>query len=336
LIAAVTGATGYVGRFIVKRLIAESVAVRAWRRPASDLRGLPGGVEWVDGDLNSPQSAAALVEGADMLVHAALDHAPGRYRGGEGGDLPGHLLSNVGGGLALLATARAACVSRCVVLSSRAVFGAWPRVGRIADEERPRPDTAYGASKAALEAFVESWGKGEGWPVTAIRPTGVYGVVEPVEKSKWHDMVATLLRGEPVRPRAGTEVHGRDVAEAVWRLLTAPAELVAGRMFNCSDIVVQHQDIARQVYRFAGISGPLPEAAEAPRNVMESAGLERLGVTFGGWPLFEETIAELVEAMRANAIPRDFFLGRSEAETRGPIAAEQSPGFSDRASRVRE
>jgi nucleoside-diphosphate-sugar epimerase len=299
LIAAVTGATGYVGRFIVKRLLVEGIGVRAWRRPSSDLRGLPDGIEWIDGDLDSPQSAAALVDGADMLVHAALDHAPGRYRGGEGDDLAKHLRTNVGGGLALLATARAAGVSRCVVLSSRAVFGAWTRVGRIPDEERPRPDTAYGASKAALEAFVESWGKGEGWPVAAIRPTGVYGVVEPVETSKWHGLVAALLRREPIRPRAGTEVHGRDVAEAVWRLLTVPPELVAGRMFNCGDIVVQHQDIARQVYRFTDMSGPLPDTAEAPRNLMESAGLQRLGVTFGGWPLFEETIAELVEKIRA-------------------------------------
>ena len=42
-------------------------------------------------------------EGADTLVHAALEHVPGRFRGGEGDDLAGYLRANVGGGLALLA-----------------------------------------------------------------------------------------------------------------------------------------------------------------------------------------------------------------------------------------
>jgi hypothetical protein len=72
---------------------------------------------------------------------------------------------------------------------------------------------------------------------------------------------------------------------------------VAGRCFNCSDIVVSTRDIAVLVQRLARMSGPLPEAAEPPANVMECPGLRALGVRFGGRPLFEATIAELVEAL---------------------------------------
>jgi nucleoside-diphosphate-sugar epimerase len=296
--AAVTGATGYVGRFIVERLIAEGMAVRAWRRPASDISGLPGGIEWIDGDLRARGAAGALLRGADMLVHAALDHVPGRYRGGEGPDLADNLQANVGGGLALLAAAREAGVGRCVVLSSRAVFGR--RADGPLDDDAPvAPDTSYGAAKAALEAFVEAWGRGEGWPVAALRPTGVYGNAVPIEKSKWHDLVGRLLAGEIVPARAGTEVHGRDVAEAVWRLLTADADKIAGRRFNCSDIVVSTRDIAREVRRHAGSSAALPAPADPPANVMECPGLRALGLVFGGRPLFEETIRELVEGFGA-------------------------------------
>ncbi len=296
---AVTGATGYVGRFIVKRLIDAGESIRAWRRPSSDLRGLPEAIEWMEGDLASPEAAAALVEGADMLVHAALEHLPGRYRGGEGDDLADYLRTNVGGGLALLAAARSAGVKRAVVLSSRAVFGA-SAVGPIADDAPVSPDTHYGAAKAALEAFVQSFGR-EGWPVAALRPTGVYGMVAPPERSKWFALVERALRGERVEARAGSEVHGRDVAESVWRLLTADPGEVAGRMFNCSDVVVSTRDIVGLVQSIAGISAPLPEPAPAPRGIMRCDRLAALGVVFGGKEQFEATIRELVAAIKAQA-----------------------------------
>jgi nucleoside-diphosphate-sugar epimerase len=293
--AAVTGATGYLGRFIVERLLQEGVAVRAWRRPGSDIRGLPSAVEWIDGDLASPDAHSALVDGTDMLVHSALDHVPGRYRRGEGEDLPRYLRTNVGESLALIAAARAAGVRRCVVISSRAVFGT-KESGPMSDDAPVRPDTNYGAAKAALEAFVQCWG-GEGWPVAALRPTGIYGLVVPAERSKWFDLVGRALRGEAVAARSGTEVHGRDVAQATWLLLKAEPSAVAGRMFNCSDIVVSTRDIVRLAQRSAGVTGPLPDISPAPTNVMQCTGLKELGVDFGGWPLFEETVADLVTAV---------------------------------------
>jgi nucleoside-diphosphate-sugar epimerase len=189
-----------------------------------------------------------------------------------------------------------------VVISSRAVFGA--DASPIADDEPGRPDTHYGASKTALEAFVRSWGFADGWPIAALRPTGVYGMVVPAERSKWFGLVANALGGEPVPARAGSEVHGRDVAESVWRLLVAEPGAVAGRLFNCSDIIVSTRDIVRLVHRFAKLSGPLPETTPPPVNVMAHEGLERLGVAFGGRPLFEKTIAELVEAVRSRAEDR--------------------------------
>lgn len=300
MIVAVTGATGYVGRFIVKRLIDEGVKVRAWRRPSSDLTGLPENIEWIDGDLSSSKSAKALIAGADGLVHAALDHVPGWYRGGEGDDPERFRKVNIDGSLALLTAAREAGVAGAVILSSRAVFGR--RVeGPIGDDDPVSPDSRYGAAKAALEDFVRKTGA-EGWPVTALRPTGVYGIVEPVERSKWFSLVNDVIDGVAVPERAGTEVHGSDVASATWTLLSVPPERIAGRAFNCSDIVISHRDIARLVHKFANITGPLPAEGAPPRGVMRTDGLNALGVTFGGRALFEQTIAELVAAMQKQRV----------------------------------
>jgi nucleoside-diphosphate-sugar epimerase len=139
--------------------------------------------------------------------------------------------------------------------------------------------------------------------VSALRPTGVYGLTKPAPKSKWFELVCCALRSEPVPSRAGTEVHGRDVADAVWRLLQAPPEQVAGRMFNCSDLLVSTRDIVEIVQRISGASGPLPERPPEPRQVMTCAGLEALGLRFGGRPLLERTVVDLVAAARAGEGP---------------------------------
>lgn len=296
-LVAVTGASGYVGRFVVAELLARGVAVRGWARAGTDRTGFPGPVAWVEGHLRDPAGMAALVEGADGVVHAAYEHVPGRYRGGEGGDLAGYLAANLGGTLALMRAARAAGVTRFVFLSSRAVYGRRPEGPLLDEGDATCPDTHYGAYKAAVEAFVASCGA-EGWGTCALRPTGVYGLTHPVRRSKWHDLVAAVLDGRPwPGARGGTEVHGADVARAVWLLLTAPG--VAGRAYNCSDLYVTDRDVAGIAQRLAGVRGPLPALPPRPPiGVMATARLEALGLRFGGRALLERTVAELVAAVR--------------------------------------
>ena len=175
---AVTGGTGYVGGFIVDRLLACGHEVRLMLRNG----GKPG---WdVDShrlELDPEADYRDLLRGADALVHAAFDHLPGRFRRGEGDDLHGFLRKNVAGSLELLAQARQSGVGRAVVLSSRAVYGRQPPGTALTENMAVRPDTHYGAAKAALEAFVSSLAGQDGWPACALRLTGVYGLVVPVD-----------------------------------------------------------------------------------------------------------------------------------------------------------
>jgi nucleoside-diphosphate-sugar epimerase len=312
-LVAVTGASGYVGRFVVADLLRHGVAVRAWARAGTDRSGFPGPVEWVPGGLRDVAGMAAFVAGADAVVHAAYEHVPGRYRGGEGPDLAGYLAANLGGTLALLEAARAARVRRFVFLSSRAVYGR-RLADRPLDEDHPAwPDTHYGAYKAAVEAFLASFAAA-GLEACALRPTGVYGLVHPIRRSKWHDLVAAVLAGRPwANARGGTEVHGADVARAVRLLLTSPD--VAGRAYNCSDLYVADRDVAEIVQAVAGVSGPLPDPpARLPTNVMDTGRLRALGLAFGGQALLERTVAELVAAVRVTS------------RGSGPPAPAQVPG----------
>jgi len=288
---AVTGATGYVGRFIVDDLLAHGHEVRAWARPTSDRSGFAGAVDWVDGGLDRAGSELALVRGADALVHAAFEHVPGRYRGGEGDDSDAFLATNLEGSLRLIRCARRAGVARVVFLSSRAVYGArlWDRP---LDERHPvQPTTHYGAYKAAVEVALGGYGRAEGWPAASLRATGVYGLGHHLERVKWAEVVRQSRAGTAPPARVGTEVHGGDVAAAVRLLLEAPADAVAGEAFNLSDVVVSH----RAVTRLAG--GALAPPSPPPAGVMATDKLQALGWRPRGWAGVERTVARLVAAL---------------------------------------
>ena len=297
MLVAVTGATGIVGRFVVDRLAAEGAEIRTLIRPTSNRRELPPGVEWVIGGMTDSPSLADLVEGADAVVHCAYEHIPGRYRGGEGDDLPGFWRANLQGGVELMHKARDAGVNRLVLMSSRAVFGQRSPPGSwVDDDTRPVPDTHYGALKLALEAHASAFAAVDGVSFCSLRPTGVYGVAFPVERTKWLDLAIRMVGGEPLpEARLATEVHGRDVAAAVWILLTAPADVVSGRAFNCSDLTVDTRDVMAALAARLGIRRELPPAATNPlRNPMRSAGLRTLGWQAGGEARLDDTIRELV------------------------------------------
>src|SRR5207245_1593924 len=99
---------------------------------------------------------------------------------------------------------------------------------------------------AALEAFVHSYGFGQGWPICALRPTGIYGLAHPPQNSRWYDLVGQMLRGDPIEaPRGGKEVHATDVARAVELLLHVDAKLITGQSFGCYDMYVAEEQVAR-------------------------------------------------------------------------------------------
>lgn len=300
-LVAVTGATGYVGRFVVAELQRHNVHVRALARPQSDRGGFTAPVEWVTGDLLVADTLAAFVQGADAVVHLAYAHAPGRYRGGEGDDLAAWLDANVNGSLRLLIAAQAAGVERFVFLSSRAVFSR-TEPGRVLDEAHPTsPDTHYGAYKVVVEGFLQSFAHAAGMKTCAVRATGVYGVTWPVDRSKWWGLVNAVLHDEEITwCGGGTEVHGADVARVIRHYLANPA--LGTEVIHVSDGYITHREVVRLARILSGWPGPLPPAPPAPpANPLVCRRLAEMGLTLGGAAALESTVAALVHAAAEQA-----------------------------------
>jgi len=213
---AITGAAGFIGHYIVRHLAAAGHDCRLWYRNGSDRGGLEEfahRLDWLPGELGDRGPADRLVASCDAVVHAALYHPGGGFRGGEG-NLVDFAEKNIVGTIELIEAARAAGAARFVFISTCAVH---EKIldDRPLDETHPLwPASHYGAYKAAVEAFVHSYGFGQGYNICALRPSGVYGLARPAEHSKWFDLVRRVVRGEPVECRGGgKEVHAADVGD---------------------------------------------------------------------------------------------------------------------------
>lgn len=158
----------------------------------------------------------------------------------------------------------------------------------------------YGAHKAAIEKFVHSYGQGQGFPICALRPTGIYGLDEPATDSKWFELVQAVVRGEPVQcRRGGKEVHAADVAKAIGILLTADPAAITGEAFNCYDMYISDWDVATLAKSFSRSESIVSGGPTGPKHQIATGKIRGLGMSFGGKPLLEQTVEQLVRVVSA-------------------------------------
>ncbi|MBN9291445.1 MAG: NAD-dependent epimerase/dehydratase family protein, partial [Hyphomicrobium denitrificans] len=177
----VTGASGFIGQHLVRRLSERGYLVRAAARQPVIFDD--PNVEGIAlGDMSRSFAAEYVVRGVDAVIHAAgMAHArPG---------LPdaAYTAINVDATRQLARAARAARVKRFVLMSSvRAQVGA-VHDGIVTEDTPANPTNAYGRSKIAAEALTADLLAGSNTQWTVLRPVLVYG-------SGVRGNMATLMR----------------------------------------------------------------------------------------------------------------------------------------------
>jgi dihydroflavonol-4-reductase len=169
----VTGATGFVGAAVARRLLAGGASLRFLLRAHRDTRnidGLPG--ERVVGDLGDAASLRRAADGCEGVYHVAADYRLWVPKPAE------IYRANVEGSVALVRAATAAGARRIVYCSSVAVLGT-AKDGRPADEDTPvaLADMIghYKRSKYLAEAAVRKLVAEEGAPVVIVNPSTPVG-----------------------------------------------------------------------------------------------------------------------------------------------------------------
>lgn len=227
----VTGASGFIGSFIVEEALRMNMEVWAAVRKGSSKRYLQDSrINFVELNFNDEVQMSNALCSLPRLNYAV--HAAGATKALRCEDF---FRTNTQGTINLVKALEKSnpSIKRLVFISSLSVMGAVREAEpytEILDSDIPQPNTAYGKSKLAAEEWLQKECK---LPFTILRPTGVYG---PREKD-YMLMVDSIRKGLDTavgfKRQDITFVYVRDVVQAVFKSMKSDKTI--GKAYFLSD-----------------------------------------------------------------------------------------------------
>lgn len=233
MIIAITGGTGFIGRKLVLRHLAQGDEVRVLSRSESGGEvDMPGSVKWYNGDLLTSEKLKSFVDGVDTLYHCA----------GEIRDDSRMKEVHVEGTQRLIEAATGR-IGRWVQLSS---VGAYGKIlnGTITEQTKLNPCGTYEVTKVESDFFVSKAAMEDAFEFIILRPSNVYGA--GMSNQSLYGLIEMIRRGwfffigEP--GAAANYIHVDNVVEALVRCgVQAEAN---EQVYNLSDHRTMEQFVA--------------------------------------------------------------------------------------------
>ncbi|MBK7127763.1 MAG: NAD-dependent epimerase/dehydratase family protein [Crocinitomicaceae bacterium] len=259
----VTGATGLLGTHVLAELTSRGQAVRALKRPTSDLSALQSVfnyyfkenapdklnlIEWIDGDILDISSLQKAIQGCDVVYHCA---ALVSFRKKDFNRL---IKNNKEGTANVVNVCLTAGVSHLCYVSSTATIGKTPNKS-VLDENckfiSSSENSGYAVSKYLAE--IEVWrGIEEGLPAVIINPSVILG------PGNWNESSVTIFRKirdglKFYTPGSNAFVDARDVAYIL-------CELSDKKIFNERYLVIgenlSYQNLFNQIAAAFQVKSP--------------------------------------------------------------------------------
>ena len=281
----VTGGSGFIGGWMIRRFVARNWDVRVFdikddRRITREIVGpAADSLDWRVGDIADGAAVTRAAAGCDVIVHLAAVLTPAC----QADPVRGAQIDLVGQLNAFLA-ARQHTMKGVVYMSSAGVFGP-------DDGKQPFPLTHYGAFKLAGEGSARAFWEDDKLPSIGFRPLVVYGPGRELGLTAGPALACkAAARGEPyVIPFTGSTdfLYVDDIAAAFEAAVQA--QMTGARVFNVLGEVATVDGLIAEIRRHApdaqlSAKGPvLPITAHLARDDLATAlpGLPRTSLAAG-------------------------------------------------------
>ncbi len=234
----ITGAGGFIGKYLVDALVKQGAAVTALTMGAHG--GQRSDVHWVTGNIAEPGTLKGVCDGIDVIYHlAAISNVAKAIQ-----DPALTFNTNTFGTVNLLEEARRSGSKKFVYISSAHVYGA-PQYLPVDELHPVVPREPYAASKIASEKIVEAYGNAYGIGYAIVRPFNVFGPGQD-ESFLIPGVIAQALKGKTIN--VGNTSPTRDflyVDDCVSGFL-AIGDRGAGTYNTGSGVEIRVQDQSRR------------------------------------------------------------------------------------------
>jgi len=216
----ITGATGFIGSYLVRELLGLGHQIKALKRPSSNLafvQDFAHKIEWTDGDILDVVGLQKQIADVDYVIHAAavVSFSPK--------DRKKMYEQNIQGTINMVSVAQKYPIKKFVHISSIAALGRNKNLSVISEEtqwEDSDENTEYAITK--YQAEMEVWrAAAEGLPVLIVNPSIVLGKGDTSRSSL--QIFRFAQKQYPFYPQGSINyVDVRDVASITVSLALSP------------------------------------------------------------------------------------------------------------------
>lgn len=264
----VTGGAGFLGSHVINTLLAEGDSVVVLDNLSKGKKeSVSPKAKLIIGDIADDKASREALSGVDAVIHmAGLAVVPESVE-----DPILYCQNNVVGTVSFLHTMQKQNVKKIIFSSSATVYGT-PDHLPIEEDAQVHPDNPYGASKASIESFLQSFHANFGFDVTILRYFNPYGPGEnhdPETHAIPNFIKATLAKTPVPLYWQGEQIRDFIYVDDLAKAHTAVLNKKGLNIYNIgTETGIKIKDVLAKVFKIAGYEVKIDDLGKRPGDVI--------------------------------------------------------------------